>query len=260
MTPFAKYHGAGNDFIIIDDRRLTFSIEPALIQKLCSRRLGIGADGLLLLQPSEIGDFRMRIFNADGGEPAMCGNGIRCMAHFIHQLGETRPGYDIDVYGKLYRCTIEGNFVSVDMGNISWIHKEYPFEEHVLCTLDTGVPHAVVFVSDLASVDVRNCGRAIRTHFQPDGVNVNFAMRTHEKIHVRTYERGVEDETLACGTGAVAVAAAAKEMFKLSSRVIIMPASQEELVVEIINGQARMSGPVTFVFGGVYDHRHSQRD
>ncbi len=250
MFSFAKYHGAGNDFILVDDRRLLFPQDPASIQKLCDRRFGIGADGILLLQPSEMGDYKMQIFNSDGGEPAMCGNGVRCMAHFIYHSLNLRTEMVIEVSQKLYRCTLQNNTVSVEMGKFSWIHKDYLLGPHLIQALHTGVPHAVVFVSELFSVNVLHHGREIRSHFQPEGVNVNFAMRTKDKIYVRTYERGVEAETLACGTGAVAVAAAAKEMFKLSGPIVIMPASQEELVIEIANEQARMTGPVTYVYGG----------
>lgn len=258
MSLFAKYHGAGNDFILIDDRKLLFPINSTLIQKLCHRRLGIGADGLLLLQPS----CRMRVFNADGGEVEMCGNGIRCMAHFLYRL-EGKEKHAIEVGDKIFKCTVKDNWVEVEMGKFSWVEKNRVVGPHVLHTLNTGVPHAVLFVDEVKAVDVAKHGREIRKLFQPEGINVNFAeLANDKKIHMRTYERGVEEETLACGTGAVAVAIAAKELFKLSSPITIIPPSSEELVIDIAEDEARMSGPVTFVFGGVstYDHRNSQRD
>jgi diaminopimelate epimerase len=257
VIPFAKYHGAGNDFILIDDRKLVFPIDSAFIQRVCHRRFGVGADGLLLLQSP----YRMRVFNADGSEVSMCGNGIRCMAHFIDRL-EGKKHLAIEVGGKVFQCTVNGNQVEVAMGKFSWGEKNRAVGPHMLHTLDTGVPHAVLFVPEVKAVDVARHGREIRGFFQPEGINVNFAQIVGDKkIHMRTYERGVEEETLACGTGAVAVAVAAKELFKLSSPITIIPPSSEELRIEIIEDEAHMSGPVTFVFGGVlHDHRNSKRD
>lgn len=238
---FAKYHGAGNDFILIDDRDLSFSADAQLIKKMCHRRFGIGADGVILLQPSSKADFRMRIFNNDGGEAAMCGNGIRCLIHFIRSLGLTQKQYWIETKERVVPCAIEGDTVSVDLGVFRWL------SEHVI---DTGVPHAVVFVESLERIDLEVKGRELRESL---GSNVNFASKDPSGvIRMRTYERGVEGETLACGTGAAAVGVVARARFSVQNPVKILCASSEELLVEVGEESVRLIGTATFVFNGDY--------
>jgi diaminopimelate epimerase len=247
---FAKYHGAGNDFILIDDRGETFPVEDApLIARLCQHRTGIGADGLILLQLSKKADFRMRIFNCDGREADMCGNGVRCLADFIRRLGVPKEELTIETGAQITRCHFVGDKVCVAMGAFRWIDREVQIGPYKVYAVDTGVPHAVIFGE--AEGDFNTEARAIRSHpqFQPHGVNVNFARLENGKIRTRTYERGVEDETLACGTGAAAVGVVAQELHGLAS-VAILPASEEEMHVEIEEGKVTMTGPATFVFKG----------
>lgn len=253
MLPFAKYHGAGNDFILVDDRTQTFPIhESPLIEKLCQHRLGIGADGLILLQPSKKADFRMRIFNCDGKEADMCGNGVRCLTDFIRQLGDQRKQFSIETGAQVTHCSFQGNMVCVDMGGFRWIEKGMQLGPYKVYAVDTGVPHVVIFGE--VEGDFITLARTIRyhSHFAPHGANVNFARFENGKIRTRTYERGVEDETLACGTGAAAVGVVAAELYSLAS-VGILPASEEELLVQVQHDKVTLIGPATCVFTGETD-------
>lgn len=199
---FYKYQGTGNDFIIIDDRKENFNLENReLISSLCQRKIGVGADGLILLRNHHKYDFQMIYFNSDGNQSTMCGNGGRCVLAFAKKIELIRNeaiflAIDGEHYGR-----IEENIVSIKMKDIEKINlvKEGFF-------LDSGSPHFVLFKEDLQSIDVLRDGRIIRNRkeFAKDGVNVNFV--NPKKFTARTYERGVESETLSCGTGAVASA------------------------------------------------------
>jgi diaminopimelate epimerase len=260
MIAFSKYEGAGNDFILIDDRTLSFPIkDKELVRRLCHRQKGIGADGLLLLQPSLKADFRMHIFNSDGSEPAMCGNGLRCFLHFIHALGCIQPSYKIETDAGLYEGKVAKERVALLMGIPHIMHWKLQLslarEKRELYVLNTGVPHAVIFVPDVNAIDVECEGREIRHHplFKPEGVNVDFAsLISEETIAVRTYERGVENETLACGTGAAAVGFVASEHFHLKHGVTIVTRSLDRLKIDQVREtrEIRMEGPATFVFSG----------
>ena len=210
--PFIKMVGAGNDFIVIEPQpKLDYA---ALAQKACHRQMGVGADGVLVLEKSKTSDFRMRIINADGSEAEMCGNGARCMAAYIAERHMSA--------GKLFSMeTLAGQILAQAEGEIARVRLSDPKDYRAGIVLkiggqalhasyiDTGVPHTVVFVEGLSEVDVNSLGRLVRNHheFQPRGTNVNFIEQTRkDMVTVRTYERGVEAETLACGTGAVASA------------------------------------------------------
>lgn len=203
---FVKYQGAGNDFILIDFRSLALPANlPYFARLFCDRRYGIGADGLILLFDSETADFKMRIFNADGSEPSMCGNGIRCLYDFIQKQSPLK----IETSSGLLDCCRRGEEIAVNLGIPRIVHWPIEIDQREVFILDTGVPHAVVFVDDLNDMDVDKMGASIRfnSQFSPSGVNVNFAAIDGEnRLCVRTYERGVEAETLACGTGSAAAA------------------------------------------------------
>ncbi|MCX6215235.1 diaminopimelate epimerase [Spirosoma sp.] len=217
---FFKYQGTGNDFILIDDRARTFpAADQAFIEHLCHRRFGIGADGLILLQTDPEYDFRMVYFNADGAEGSMCGNGGRCIVRFAHDLGlfdsETRF---LAVDGE-HLAMVSDESISLKMTDVTGIE-----DRQGLTFLNTGSPHVVCFVDDLESFDVVSEGRSIRYSepFQPGGTNVNFAQVVDENtVFVRTYERGVEDETYSCGTGVTAVALVAQHELGMPSPVFI---------------------------------------
>lgn len=261
---FSKYHGAGNDFILVDNRLENFPAEDSLlIARLCRRRFGIGADGLILLQNSSRADYWMRMFNADGKEVEMCGNGLRCFLQFLKDIGEQKEEYHILVGGDLFVGSVGKDHVVVQMNpprNISWnIHLSLESGEIFVHHINTGVPHTVVFVDDVNTIDVEALGREIRWHpvFQPKGTNVNFVSFSPEgELHVRTYERGVEGETLACGTGAVASAYAAAKMRGVVCPIPVRTRSQEILTVRSNgDGCLELSGQATYVFKGYFSQK-----
>lgn len=221
---FVKYQGLGNDFILIDQRSNASFFSKLLIQRLCHRQKGIGADGLILLSDSKIADYRMCIFNADGSEPTMCGNGLRCLFSFVQSLGETRPSLQIETKAGIFFCQKKDDAVAVNLGVPKVLYWPIDLSEGKLFVLNTGVPHAVLFVDPIEKIAVEDVGRKIRFHpqFAPDGVNVNFvSMTSFDSLKVRTYERGVEKETLSCGTGSAAAAYVASQILGLPSPVLV---------------------------------------
>jgi len=215
MIKFTKMCAGGNDFIVIDNREKNLPPgEAALARELCQRRFSVGADGLLVLENSSQGnDFRMRIFNPDGSEAEMCGNGARCLARFARNQGITEETMAFGTLAGRMEAEVHGEDVRLKMADPADIRLRLRlcldsgnYEAHYL---DTGVPHVVLFVENLDDVSVDELGRVIRYHkeFAPRGANVNFVKVVgSDSLCLRTYERGVERETLACGTGAVASA------------------------------------------------------
>jgi len=210
MIDFYKYQGTGNDFIIIDNRALSFDCSNVkLVSFLCDRRFGIGADGLMLLENHPEYDFTMRYYNSDGNEASMCGNGGRCIAAFAVEQGIiTSPdNFAFMAVDGLHHASYHDGIVSLKMIDVTEVNiqKEY-------CFMDTGSPHYVTFTNNVDAINIVNKGRAIRYSdtFKPNGTNVNFVQILEgNDISVRTYERGVEDETFSCGTGVVASAISA---------------------------------------------------
>jgi len=212
--PFAKMHASGNDFIVIDNRngRVTGDV-PALVRKVCRRRFSVGADGLILIENSSVADFRWHYFNLDGGEVEMCGNGSRCAARFAYLKGICSRELKFETLAGIIKAEVGEGFVKVQLTRpmdfrpglvveVDGVKREASF-------INTGVPHVVYFVEDLEGADVLSVGSKTRYHdmFAPDGTNVNFVkMISNGALAIRTYERGVEGETLACGTGATAAA------------------------------------------------------
>jgi len=203
LLDFHKYEGAGNDFILLDDRSGSFpSINHDLVKQLCDRRFGIGADGLMLLRKVQGYDFSMVYYNADGRESTMCGNGGRCITAFAHKLGIIqRNARFLAADGEHLAELMSDNYVRLNMTDVADIETgpDYYY-------LNTGSPHYVRFTAGLAELDVFAAGRAIRYNerFRQEGTNVDFVEDLGDHLFVRTYERGVENETLACGTGVVA--------------------------------------------------------
>jgi len=212
---FYKYHGAGNDFILLDNRKGEIRLSAADISWLCDRHLGVGADGLMLLETSSNYDFSMRYFNSDGNESTMCGNGGRCLTAFAHYLGlvdqkasflaidGAHEGIILAVESNHYRVKIRMKEVSA----VQCLNDRY--------ILDTGSPHLVLFKKGLEKLDIRAEGKKIRysPEFMKEGINVDFVELKGEVVFVRTYERGVEDETLSCGTGVTATAIVLSDLF-----------------------------------------------
>jgi diaminopimelate epimerase len=218
---FFKYQGAGNDFIIIDNRTLQFKVNNiGLIAHLCNRRFGIGADGLLLLQSSDNADFEMLYYNADGKPGSMCGNGGRCMVAFARKLGIIEDEAHFKAMDGFHYASLNqsGNWVSLQMIDVDAIENDD--DNYVL---NTGSPHYVKLVDNLKDFDVYANGKAIRnnTKYEQTGINVNFVQSENNGYFVRTYERGVEDETLACGTGVTAVAIAMAKKNNLLGDIVI---------------------------------------
>ncbi|MBS0626163.1 MAG: diaminopimelate epimerase [Verrucomicrobia bacterium] len=257
MISFSKYQGAGNDFILIDDRSLSFNTASA--KALCHRKFGIGADGLILLQNDPAADFRMRIFNADGSEAEGCGNGLRCFVHFLAELGFKREFYRIAIHNRIEEAFFSEEDVRIKMADPEHLCLNLPLnlegERHLVHSVDTGVPHLVYFVEELATIGVASLGSKLRHHpaFAPKGTNVNFAaLQKDASVAVRTYERGVEGETLACGTGAAAVAIVAAHLFDCPSPVRLCFLGGEIEISFSDRGLSdlQMTGPAKKVFSG----------
>jgi diaminopimelate epimerase len=253
---FSKYQGTGNDFILIDNRDGSAMLSREQVARLCDRRFGIGADGLMLLELVDGYDFRMVYYNSDGRESSMCGNGGRCIAAFAYKLGLTGINTRFLAIDGGHEATLHPDgMVSLQMADVGAV---LAFADHYI--LDTGSPHYVQWVDDVDATDVFNAGRAIRqrTDFAPDGINVNFVQRSTEGLKVRTYERGVEDETLSCGTGVTAAAIAASgEKTGSFKTLVTTPGGNLEISFDKSGPGAAsnviLKGPAFFVFEGMIE-------
>lgn len=236
--PFMKFSGAGNDFVIINNlENLVDSTDTNFVKKVCERRMSVGADGVLLVEKADgIGtgsvDFRMRYFNADGGEVETCGNGARCISRFAYLNGIVTEKMRFLTNAGVYESEIVGDNVKVRMSQPTDIRLNVPLQlkdgVHTVGFANSGVPHVVFFVEDLDGTDVFDMGQQTRYHadFKPAGTNANFIrIQSSERLEIRTYERGVEDETLACGTGSIASAIVSAALGKVTSPVSVKTAS-----------------------------------
>lgn len=251
--PFYKYQGTGNDFVMIDNRQLKFhKNDTELVAKLCDRRFGIGADGLILLEEHPTVDFRMVYYNADGNLSSMCGNGGRCITQFAKQLGVIDAKAVFEAVDGMHEAIIDDEVISLKMSSVSEIKvsEEYTF-------LYTGSPHHVEMVANLEDFDVRTKGAYIRYNtYGKEGANVNFVEEIEANVFsVRTYERGVENETLSCGTGVTAVALALFETGKTTSNKVVLKTLGGQLTVRFVKTdkgyeEVFLEGSATFVFKG----------
>lgn len=262
---FTKMNGAGNDFVMLDNRDLSLALTKDQIEKLCDRHRGIGADGLLCVEPAtDGGDFKMRYYNADGGEAEMCGNGARCFGRFVNHLhGDSLSKIRFETLAGMISAEFEAGQVRINMSAPQGLKlgETLPVAGTNLSvhSVNTGVPHAVVFVEDLENVPVREWGAALRYHeaFQPKGTNANFAkVLAADSIAIRTYERGVEDETLACGTGMVACALIHHELTGAASPISVLVKGGDTLRIGFTEyapheyTDVTLFGPADFVFQG----------
>jgi len=238
--PFSKLSGSGNDFILVDNRRGAVPHEnlARAARLLCRRKFSVGADGLIALENSGKADFRWQFFNSDGSSAEMCGNGGRCAARFAVERGIAGPVLSFETVAGLIRAEVTGRRVKLELPPPADppAMVEIPLESETIQAgfLNTGVPHVVIFVDELETVDVRALAPQIRHHrlFSPAGTNVNFVQKTEGNgIAIRTFERGVEDETLACGTGAVASACLGSRNWSLVSPVEVLTRGGEILNV-----------------------------
>lgn len=254
---FFKYQGTGNDFVMIDNRTGFFPKEDVqLINFLCDRRFGIGGDGLILLENDPSADFKMVYYNADGNESTMCGNGGRCIVAFAHDLGIIDKQTTFNAIDGLHNATVNENatialqMIDVDKKSIK-INDDFTF-------LFTGSPHHVAVVNNVENFDVFTHGKQIRYSdlYAPGGTNVNFVEQLNsERFKIRTYERGVEDETLSCGTGATAVAIAMNVLGKTTSNKIAVQVEGGDLQITFDQDQEKyfnvmLNGPAKQVFKG----------
>lgn len=264
LLEFTKMNGAGNDFVLMDNRRQSFTLSKEQVVKLCDRHRGIGADGVLMLIPSASGkaDWAWEFFNSDGSTGEMCGNGARCFAKFVQRASGSSGAFTFETGAGIVRADVEGSEVAVTLTKPGRLRLNEVVHvasgKLTVHSLDTGVPHAVMFVPDADKVLVEGVGREIRNHayFLPRGTNVNFVQVTGPNaIRVRTFERGVEGETLACGTGVTAAALVSSRVHKMVSPVRVQVQGGEELKVSWVdaNGEfadVRLTGPAEFVFEG----------
>jgi diaminopimelate epimerase len=262
MLRFTKMNGAGNDFVMIDNRAGDVRLQPEQIVRICDRHRGVGADGILLLEKGSNGaDFRMRYYNRDGGEAEMCGNGARCFARFAKKVAGAPERISFQTPAGLIGARLHGDLVTLNMSDPTDLRLQIDGEDAVVHYINSGVPHVVVPVARLDVVHVFTQGAAIRRHkkFSPQGANVNFIeKRGAQKILVRTYERGVEDETLACGTGVVASALIFAVTEKVDGPVSVTVRSGSELSVDFkrAGNQFRnvtLTGPAEFAFEGTIE-------
>lgn len=256
---FTKMHGAGNDFIMIDDRALEFPIDDRrFIECICSRRTGIGCDGILLIQPSATADFRMRFINPDGGEQDMCGNGARCIARLAFERGIAPARMDIETAAGMVQAEVQGDLVCITLTDPTDIRLRLSASlEWNVDFVNTGVPHAVAWIDDVESINLLESGRILRYHelFEPNGTNANFArVEADGSLTMRTYERGVEAETLACGTGAAATAVLAAERGWVNFPVTVHCAGGHNLVIDSVRGRTTLTGKAEVVFDGEVEY------
>lgn len=240
MIEFFKMSGSGNDFILIDNRDNVLSVVnlEEFVKKVCERKLSVGADGLIVIEDSDRADFRWRFFNADGSEVEMCGNGGRCAARFAFILDIAKENLSFETKAGIIDAEVKEDVVKLRLTEPYDLKIDYsiPIQDDLyeVDSINTGVPHVVRFVDDLDSYDVFNYGRLIRYHdeYQPAGTNANFVhVIDGNTIKLRTYERGVEDETLACGTGAVASALISSWKGLINSPVDVWVKSGETLKI-----------------------------
>lgn len=238
--PFIKMSGSGNDFIIIDHRNpiLEETNLVEFIKKVCQRRISVGADGLILVENSDKADFKWRFFNSDGSEAEMCGNGGRCVARFAFLKGISDSNLTFETMAGILSAEVKEKSVKLELTKPHSLKIDDTIlvegKELVYSYINTGVPHTVLFTQDIERVDVVKLGRMVRFHpqFAPNGTNVNFVrLDNGNQLSIRTYERGVENETLACGTGAVASALIAGFKGRNSSPISINTRGGEVLKV-----------------------------
>jgi len=267
VLEFSKMNGAGNDFLLVDNRSKKVSLDRDQVTRHCDRQRGVGADGIILLVPSATGrgDWAWNFYNNDGSAAEMCGNGARCFARFVKKVtGESRD-FTFETGAGVIEAAFQGDRVTVGLTKPTGLRLNEPVELSIgtqpIHSLNTGVPHAVLYVPDVSEVNVAALGREIRRHphFAPKGTNINFAQILGPgHVRVRTYERGVEAETLACGTGVTATALISSKLYGFAAPVRIEVRGGDTLEVGFSANDdgfsdVRLTGPADFVFEGTVE-------
>jgi len=264
LLEFTKMNGAGNDFVLIDNRQRSLNLSPAQIVRICDRHRGVGADGVIILIPCASGkaDWAWNFYNSDGSTGEMCGNGARCFARFVQKRTGADGNFTFETEAGIIAASFQGERVTVSLTRPKDLKLDQKVQLHAgmetIHSLNTGVPHAVLFVPSADKAMVQELGPEIRRHqhFAPRGTNVNFVqVLGNDHIRVRTFERGVEGETLACGTGVTASALIASKVHHFNSPVRVQVQGGDELAVSFkaSNGdfsEVRLTGPADFVFEG----------
>ncbi len=266
---FKKMHGAGNDFIMIDGREEYVHLKGSEIARLCDRRRGIGADGIIIIDNSEKADFRMDYYNSDGGAAELCGNGARCAARFASETGVAGIRMSFETGSGIIGASVEGEEVEVEIGKVVDIQ----LDKRMKCCDSgvhyavAGVPHALVLVDESGSVNDRTFfsqARAVRYHsaFAPGGTNFNMAsVKDRGHLEYRTYERGVEDETQSCGTGAVAISVICAHLGLTGTEVACTTSGGDILLVKFTRTEygaadCVLKGPAMITFEGLFELDH----
>lgn len=265
LLEFVKMTGAGNDFILVDNRAGDKALTREQVARICHRQFGVGADGLILLVPAKSAgaDWAWQFYNSDGSDAEMCGNGARCFARYIQKVAQwPRPVVSFDTVAGVIHAEFHGERVTVDLTPPHSFRLREPVRtsqgDLEVSSVNTGVPHTVVFVANADQAMVQQLGAELRwhEHFKPKGTNVNFAQILEPgRLRVRTYERGVEGETLACGTGVTATALVSARVLGFKAPIKIQVQGGDELEVDFKGmGDSytgvKLSGPATFVFEG----------
>ena len=267
LISFWKMSGSGNDFIIIDNRDLSLQIIdlPVFVRRVCQRKVSVGADGLFLIEPSAVADFKWRFFNSDGSLAEMCGNGSRCVARYAYLNGIAGRTMSFETLAGIITAEVNDDSVKVRLTDPSPLKIAQKItldgREYALDCIDTGVPHAVLFVPDADKTMVSELGPQIRRHphFGPRGTNVNFVQVLGPgRIRVRTFERGVEGETLACGTGVTASALVSAKIHGFRSPLSVQVQGGDQLHVSFEEGpdgfgKVKLGGPADFICEGTTD-------
>jgi diaminopimelate epimerase len=259
---FYKMQASGNDFVVVDNRHAAIKDPVHFAKNICTAHTSVGADGVLLFEPSRKADFKMRIINSDGSEAEACGNGFRCIALYAREILKYPARFKFESVSGLINASIQGKKICVQLVPPSGIRLQDEIQVlgHRLhySFINTGVPHVVIFVEGLPKIEVENLGRAIRQHrdFSPKGTNVNFVeVKSEKEIHVRTYERGVEKETLACGTGSTASAIISSLLGYTKPPVRVKTSGGEILTINFKRAGQKISevtleGEAQFVYEG----------
>jgi diaminopimelate epimerase len=264
LLSFTKMNGAGNDFVLVDNRGRSVKLSRDQIIRLCHRQRGVGADGLILLIPCDSGqaDWAWQFYNNDGSDAEMCGNGSRCFGRYVQRLTGNNKDFTFETTAGVIKAMVHGDRVTVTLTNPKDLKLNDKIDlrtgAETVHSLNTGVPHAVVFVPDADQAMVQQLGQEIRrhSHFAPRGTNVNFVQQLGPgSIRVRTYERGVEGETLACGTGLTASALVSAKLLSFNSpvKVQVQGGDQLEVAFKQNNGaftDVQLTGPADFVYDG----------